>query len=243
VHPRAVSGILPLFFLLLLPTTAAAQQSLFNVPGTVATPRGEVFVQEQLNVGARGTSNLTVDTGIAPGLEIGVNVFDVTLYDASEALAETPLSMVNGVYTLDVDPLMTVQLGTQIGVATSGGADAVELAAYGWASMRLHGGVYGDYVIGAYAGSPAYLGPGTAVGIMAGTEIPLAPHLLHLMADFVYGNNEASLGVAGLVFFLPLDFQISVGVQFPSPMSENAWGGVLELTRAPSGASDEGAAG
>jgi hypothetical protein len=236
VPSRVLFSVLAVASLLFLcPRSASAQQSLFNVPGTVATPGGEVFAQEQLNFTTRGISNLTVDAGLGAGFEIGVNVFDVTLYDTSEAVGETPLSLLNAAYTIDVGALLTVQLGVQAGIAARGGANPIAGAGYGWASMRFHGGDFGDYVVGAYAGNDAYLGPGNAMGVMAGTELPLARRLVHVMIDFVYGNNEASVGVAGLVFFLPQSFQLSVGVQFPSPMSDNAWGGVLEITRAPPG--------
>lgn len=216
----------------LAPTTALAQQSIFNVPATMGTREGTLFVQEQLNLGERGESNLTLDYGLPEGLEVGLNVFAVGLYDVEHAVDQRPMFLANAAWTADPTSWLRVQLGVQAGVRTPM-PEAAQGAVLGWATMRLRGGVFGDYVIGMHAATDDYLGPGTQIGVMAGLEIPVVPEVLALAADFLYGTNHASVGVAGLVILLPDGFQLSLGAQFPSPLSPNAFGGVFELTRVP----------
>ena len=202
------------------------------MPATTGTASGEVFVQEQLNLGERGESNLTIDYGLPEGVELGLNVFAVGLYDVRGPLEQSPMLLLNGAWTVDAARWIRVQIGAQVGARVPLPSEATG-AALGWASLRLRGGDFGDWIVGTYAGTHDYLGTGTQLGVMGGFELPIVRDRLALAADFLFGTNHASVGVAGVVVFLPDGLQLSLGAQFPSPLSPNAFGGVLEVTRVP----------
>ena len=63
--------------------TGWSQQNLFNVPSGTITRKGEVFLQEQLNLGRFGESNTTIDYGLGNNWEVGLNIFKVNLYPVS----------------------------------------------------------------------------------------------------------------------------------------------------------------
>ena len=189
-----------------------------------------MFVQEQANFGERAESNLTIDYGLPEGFEVGVNVFSLELTE--HATEERPMLLANAAWTTDASEWLRLQLGVQAGARLPGPGRASG-AVFAWASMRLRFGDLGDWVVGTYAGNNDYLGVGTPLGLMCGVEVPLVREWLALVAEYISGTSEASVGVVGLVLLLPLGFQISAGLQLPSPLSPNGLAGVLELTRVP----------
>ena len=54
--------------LILFSSNASAQQNLFNVPSGIITPEGELFFQQQFNLGKlSGTSNTSTAIGLGNG--------------------------------------------------------------------------------------------------------------------------------------------------------------------------------
>ncbi len=218
---------------LALPGVVHAQQSLFNVPSATGTPEGGVFVQEQLNLGKTGESNFTVDYGVLPGLEVGVNLFHLDLWGEPQGRATRAMVMGNAVWTLEPTEWVNFQAGMQLGVGARH-QSKVEPVAFGWASTRV--AILDEllsFTVGGYAGTPSFLGEAHPFGPMVGFEIDLIPGHFHLQGDLMMGFNEAAVGVLGGVVFLPAGLQVAFGVQVPGPLTQNAFGLVLEVTRVP----------
>lgn len=221
----------------LWPMSAHAQQSLFNVPSTTVTPKSEVFLQEQLNLGAvGGESNLTVDYGLGdvPGLgafELGVNVLHVDLYGSEQDDGANDFT-VNGSWLAHLSPELQLQLGAQLGVGTA--VQQYVPFVWAWSTLRAElPDAWGALVFGAYSGTASSLGRGIPLGALIGGEVALVRHTLHFVADILLGENDASVAVLGLVLFLPEDWQLSAGIQLPSPFTDNPIEAVFELTRSP----------
>lgn len=223
---------------------AEAQQSLFNAPAGHSTARGRFFGQQQFSLTpSAGESNTTLQVGLTDGIEVGVNVLHVPLYvlgahaapEGGHARA-TAESSVHGNVSTTVTP--TSYLSIQGGVALGAGAHphtrSPELSGYAWAVTHWTApGRWGSYVAGLYAGTRGALGAGPGMGVLLGVELPVWPERFHLMADWVLGLNAISVAVAGVNVFFGPNFQLSGGVQLPSPGSQNDFGGVLELTWVP----------
>jgi hypothetical protein len=216
---------------------AFAQQSLFNVPSTTMTPANEVFLQEQLNLGAvGGESNLTMDYGLGAvdgvgSFELGLNVLHVDLYGAEQDDGANDLA-VNGSWLTRLTPELHLQLGAQVGVGTA----VNTYVPFVWAWSTLRGEFpeeWGALIAGAYAGSASSLGRGVPIGGLLGVEVAMVRHVISFMGDILLGENDASVAVLGLVVFLPADWQLSAGVQLPCPGTNNPIEAVFELTRAP----------
>lgn len=221
-------------------SSVEAQQSLFNVPSTTVTPHDEVFLQEQLNLGlVGGESNLTVDYGLGEvsglgAFEVGMNVLHVDLYGSEQDDGANDFA-VNGSWLTRLTPELHLQLGAQVGVGTA----LQNYVAFVWAWSTLRGELpdeWGALVVGAYTGTASSLGRGFPVGGLVGSELAIVRHTLSFMADILIGENDASVAVLGLVVFLPEDWQLSAGIQLPSPFTNNPIEAVFELTRSPTAA-------
>jgi hypothetical protein len=225
--------------LCLMAPSASAQQSLFNVPAGVGTPEGTLFGQEQINVTpSGGESNTTLQVGLTPWLEAGLNVFHVTLFQARNAdlsrAAAGPSVLGNVVATLRATRFLSVQAGFAGGVGAHPVTGDPEPVLSGWVVSRWSApGRWGSYVVGGYAGSRGETGDGWRAGALVGFELPLVPERLHLMGDWVVGVNAVGDVVLGAVAFFGRNVQFSAGAMLPSPGSGNDYGGVIELTWAP----------
>lgn len=221
-----------------LPSSALAQQSLFNVPSTQETLPGRLFGQVQLTGTAHGGEvNTTLELGVFKWLEVGMNLFHMPLYRLTEPEPGAPAqssTMFNANVYLDPLDWLAFEAGVQAGVGFVPNSTRLEPVVFGWVTARLEApGRFGSYVVGAYSGTRGALGRGPPVGGLVGVEVPLVEHTLHAMADWVVGLNDVSVAVVGAVVFIGQSFQVSAGVQLPSPGSGNAFGGVLELTYVP----------
>jgi hypothetical protein len=228
----------PWLLLTLLSTTALAQQSLFNVPSTQETLPGRLFGQVQLTGSALGGEvNTTLELGVFRWLEVGVNLFRMPLYRITEPNPDAPAqssTMLNANVYLDPLEWPAFEAGVQGGVGFIPTTNRLEPVLYGWVTARFEApGRFGSYVVGAYSGTRGALGRGPPSGGLLGVEVPLVEHAVHAMADWVIGLNDLSVAVVGAVVFIGQSFQLSGGVQLPSPGSGNAFGGVLELTYVP----------
>jgi len=213
-----------------------AQQNLFNVPVPAVAAEDKIFFQEQLNVGTVGSSNTTLDYGLGNNFEIGLNVFNVSLYPA----VVPPLPgdaarngvLINMQKVFEPNESWDIGVGTQQGVSATTSSQKTEYMGFGWTvveydTLKNHG----RYLAGAYIGNPMYTGKGNGVGWMLGCEYPLVPDKVHVMADWIGGTNQISVAVFGAVVELPRHWQLSAGAQVPSPGSQNPYGLVFELTR------------
>ncbi len=218
---------------------ADAQQSYFNVPAVDTAAPGRLFAQAQGTFAAdRGELNLTVDLGIVSWLEVGCNVLHVPLYDRVGASSASPAdasALLNASVLGRPTPWLRLTLGAQAGLAWQGGATPAAVAVVeGWGAARFD--LFDErlsLVAGAYVGTPSALGAGWPAGPMFGVEVIAIRDRLSVMADWLVGVNSASVAVAGLVLHLPAGTQLSAGAQLPSPMSNNAFGAVVELTYVP----------
>src|SRR5262249_52798869 len=123
------------------PEEGEAQQSLFNVPAIATTPSGQLFVQEQINLGPSGESNTTMAVGLPYGLEVGVNAFRAELWpnDATHhGDAADYALMANASLLLEPLPWLHFQLGLQLGAAASPAPNDGSFVAWGWLGTRVH---------------------------------------------------------------------------------------------------------
>ena len=222
---------------------ARAQQNLFNVPSGTMTQKEEVFIQEQLNIGRFGESNLTVDYGLGNDWEMGLNVFKVNLYPGNpqplvgESNDDAVLLNIQKLFR-PMDQL-DIEIGTQTGMSANNAARRVDVLNFSWCVSRwdlfVDRFLEGNYVFGAYYGNEPFLGLGSQFGFMAGLELPLIDEKFSFVSDIIAGTNDASVAVIGGQYTLSkrLGWQISMGAQLPSPGSGNDYGAVLELTKFP----------
>lgn len=216
--------------------TAFGQQNLFNVPsGRITTP-GDVFFQEQVNFLRQGFSNTTIDFGVWDEFEVGINLFDLTLYPPanqqrdSNSDSDALLNLQRG---FQLAPDLHLALGLQAGVAALGRSH-VNFANFDWVVLEKETEEFGFLYAGAYAANDAYGGKGNHFGAMFGIEYTIIPETFALMGDVLTGSNDLSVAVLGGVYTLPNgQWQISLGCQLPFPGSHNDTGVVLEITRLP----------
>ncbi len=224
-----------LVFLTVLATTSFstasfAQQSLFNVPSAEITEHGKFFFQEQINLGKlSGVANTTIDYGLENELEIGVNIFNVDLYPTNEM--RNPYVLANFQKGFTINEHYKIGVGTQTGMTPPIHTQKVDIPSFSYFNNAVNFEEYGRYNLGAYHANHAYAGEGDSFGIMAGVEYPLLEKKFHLMGDILTGNNDISVAVLGVVFFLPQDWQLSLGAQLPAPTSDNDYGAVIEFTK------------
>ena len=215
---------------------AVAQQNLFNVPVPAVAAENKVFFQEQVNISQNGGSNTTLDYGLGNNFEVGMNILDVPLYPAftplmpGDAAANGVLMNMQKVF--EPNEFWEIGIGTQQGVSATTGSKRTEYLGFGWFVIEYDTrNKRGRYLAGTYLGNLPYTGAGNSIGWMLGCEYPLIPEKLHLMADWLGGNNKISVAVIGAVVELPDRWQLSLGAQLPSPGSHNDYGMVVELTR------------
>lgn len=220
---------------------AYSQQNLFNVPSATITDQHEVFFQEQLNLGAFGESNLTIDYGLGNNWEVGLNVFKVNLYPGVVAPrpgeANNDAVLVNLQKVFAIQDNLLIELGMQNGLSANNSQQQVDVLNFSWLVTRYTAPEprWGSYLIGVYHGTDSYLGRGNNMGYMLGTEIPLVGDDLSFVGDYISGDNGSSVAVLGLQWTVSRKhgWQISFGGQLPSPGSGNGYGAVFELTKYP----------
>ena len=220
---------------------ASAQQTYFNVPNAETAAVGQIFLQNQLTLAKSGDADVTIDVGLTKYIEVGLNVATIPLYEAppSEPADErAPNVVANAQLTFPLSHAAHVQLGTWQGIATGGsGEDRADYAGRGHAVVRLgeEDAAYGNYVLGAYAGTKTVLGPGSRVGGLFGVEIPLWQDRLRFAGDWVIGTNAESVAALGFesLFEARHHWEIGVAAQLPSPNSDNDYALIVQITHIP----------
>jgi hypothetical protein len=212
-----------------------AQQTYFNVPNAELAKRGEAFVQQQLFLGKSGQGGLTVDFGLTDYLEVGFNAVAVSLYAPPRSTIErAPSVLANAQVMLEPVHWLHLLLGTMQGIsARSPSGPRAAYAARGHAMARFGDDEsrFGNYLVGAYAGTRAMLGEGSLGGGFVGAEVPLLGKRLRAVGDWVIGTNEESVIVLGLESLLDAEgrWDLAIGAQLPSPGSDNEYGCVLQI--------------
>ena len=228
--------------LLSISQSLQGQQNLFNVPSATVTRKEEVFLQEQINFGKFGESNLTVDYGLGNNWEIGLNIYKVNLYPGNIVPAKGESNedaiLVNIQKLLEPFPSFAFEIGTQNGISANNGNQKVDYLNFTWGIGRWSPDdrrFKGSLLLGTYYGNTAFLGPGNEFGWMAGIEYPTWNENVSFVADFISGNNSSSVSVIGgqWTFSRRLGWQISLGAQLPTYGSGNDYGAVFELTKFP----------
>ncbi len=209
---------------------SVAQQNLFNVPSSDITEHGKIFFQQQFNLSnLSGVANTTIDYGLENELEIGVNIFNVDMYPTNEM--RNPYLLANFQKGFTINEHYKIGFGTQTGISPPIHNKTVGIPSFSYFNNQLNLEEYGHYNLGAYHANHAYAGQGDSFGIMAGVEYPLIEKKFHLQGDILTGNNDISVAVLGFVFFLPQNWQLSLGAQLPAPTSNNDYGAVIEFTK------------
>lgn len=206
------------------------QQSLFNVPSSDITEKGEWFFQEQVNFTSSGISNTTIDYGLGNNLEVGINFFGVDFYHPRGASID-PEALLNVQKRLDITETWGVGIGTQVGALVPLHHDRTEFSNLSYVSNELKLGSFAKAYGGGFFANDTYTGSREQAGFMLGMEIPISEQHLHFMADYMQSSTSIGVGVVGWVVFLPHRWNFSVGAQLPAIRSHNAYGLVLEFTR------------
>lgn len=217
------------FYLLLFfsSSSALAQQTLFNVPSSEETPRGEHFAQTQINFLPRQnfSSNFTYDYGLE-NFEVGLNVLDWSDLPKEEGGESTDF-MANSQLFIDLSEKWHLGIGGQLGGSQEG-----EFAAYGFINLRWEFGKDNFVVVGVFDGNHAYLEDGNAFW-HAGLEYALIEEKLDFVVDYINGSTSLSEGVVGFGYHATEKWMMSLGGQIPSPQSDNDYGVIFEITYKP----------
>lgn len=212
------------------PSTSWTQQNLFNVPSSEITGENELFFQQQFNFATfSGNGNTTLDYGLGHDLEIGINIFNLDLY-TSDGYYQNPHLLFNFQKGLKITENYKMSFGTQTGLTPPLYHSTIQIPSLSYINNAIDLKEWGNYYLGAYYANHAYAGAGDSFGMMAGIEYPLLQNF-HLMGDILTGNNNISVAVLGMVFYLPDYWQLSFGAQLPAPNSFNDYGAVLEITK------------
>jgi hypothetical protein len=67
---------------------------------------------------------------------------------------------------------------------------------------------------------------------MAGYELTVT-NKIHLMGDWLVGDNYIGVGVIGGVYYLTKEILLSLGIQVPNNRNKNDYGAVFEFTYLP----------
>lgn len=213
-----------------LPELGWAQQNLFNVPSTDITLDGQFFFQQQFNIGALvGSSNITIDYGLGNNWEVGINIFNVDLYPANNQ--QNPHFLFNFQKAFDITKFYKVSFGTQTGITPPVYRSLIEFPSLTYVNNAFDLDKWGKLYLGGYYANNAYAGSGNSLGVMTGFDFPIMKGKVHLMGDWITGNNAIGVAVVGAVFYMPRKWQLSFGAQLPSPESHNDYGMVFEITK------------
>lgn len=238
INPRNLNLIrhwISYLFLLLTLTVlinenSFAQQNLFNVPSAEITKQKQFFIQQQFNFLSTGVSNTTLDYGLGNGWEIGINLFNVEIYSHQNQW-NNPLFLVNFQKGIELAPFWKIGLGSQSGTTLPIYENRFQLASFNYLNNAFNLGRWGKYYLGAYYANQGYVGAGTNVSFMVGAELPTMIDSVHIMADYIGGNNNIGTAVIGLVWETTPHWQLSLGAQVPTPESgSHEYGVVVEVT-------------
>jgi hypothetical protein len=219
-----------LFWLLSHIDNCVAQQSLFNVPSVETTEKDRWFFQEQVNLLSTGIANTTLDYGLGQGWEMGLSFFNLDFYTKNKQW-NNPMALLNVQQGFHLTENWKVGIGTQSGFILPIHEPITQFASFNYWNNAIDLHEWGKYYLGVYYANKAFVGSGTNVNLMAGIEIPVIDKV-HIMADFINGNNDISTAVIGFVWYATKQWQFSLGSQLSTPTqsASRLEGAVLEFT-------------
>lgn len=236
-----MSRLFFLVWLLLAASAGVAQQNFINVPSGEATKAGKLFFQQQLNFNEIIQSNTTIDYGLGNGFEIGLNVLGLNYVEKTNSLflndrndrdPYDPLLTVNALKQFELSEIVSLALGTQIGVNVDFD-NRYRPANLTYLNARFQDVIWEDclFVAGTYYNSRHYGGAGNRVGGWVAAEVPLAEKW-HVMGESVIGDNAISYSSVGVIFYPRPRIPLTLGVQIPNT-AHNAYALVFEFTITP----------
>lgn len=225
---KIVMSIIECIFLFFLNSASVvAQQSLFNVPSVEITEKDKLFFQEQVNLFSTGVSNTTLDYGLGNGLEMGLTLLNFDLYTRRHTWFD-PILLLNVQQGFHVTEQWKIGIGTQSGSILPFSGKQAQFAFFNYWNNAFDLQEWGKYYLGVYHANTVYAGSGTKENLMAGVELPVTKDI-HMLADFIKGNNDISVAVFGLVWYATPHWQLSFGNQV-SESSKRIEGAVFEFT-------------
>lgn len=220
--------------------TAFAQQNFFNVPASEITPQKKIFFQQQFNLYTyRIQSNSHFCYGLGKGLEVGFNVSHIGKNFESTPRWEvnysnvnypfSPLLLATAQYRLDIFGHFGFSIGTQSGFNIAPRIQKKRFTTFTYSNLYYHNPhKHLKFTLGGFYADQNFLGQNT-FGFMAGFEVPIVAHKIHLMGDFISGNHPMGASVIGFNIFFNKYISLCAGPILPNPNSNNSWGGVIEL--------------
>lgn len=215
------------------------QQNFFNVPTSDITDSAKLFFQQQLNINSQTSANSTFTWGLGKGWEAGFNLFGFNIDNQQRVLLPTdtgnsspyaPCFLINLQKGFHLGEKFKLGIGTQSGVNLTRNIQNARVLTFDWVNFVYFPTHALKIVTGAYYGNQFFLGSGNSAGIMAGFELAIIEHRLHLQADWLYGNNSMGIVVPGVVVYLTKLLSLSFGWQFANPGSMNPQAFVFEFT-------------
>lgn len=218
-----------------------SQQNLFNVPSSEITLKNKFFFQQQFNVGNVLQSNTNICYGLEHEFEIGINliglVYNYQSILTNETLGEGPISP-SSMFT--IQKLFKVSKNTHLGIGAEIGSNFFVRHSKNmfftnfiyfnsnnsFLNERLH------LIAGIYYANKAYQGADNGLGVMTGCDFKLS-NKIHLVGDWISGNNYIGLGVLGGQYFVHPQIPLSLGIQIPNNTQKNSYGLVFEFTYLP----------
>lgn len=219
---------------------AFAQQNFFNVPASEVTPKKKIFFQQQFNLFTyRIQSNSHFCYGLGKGFEVGFNVSHIGKNFESKPRWEinysnvnypfSPLLLATAQYKLDVYKNFGFSVGTQSGFNIASRIQNKRFTTFTYGNLYYYNHhKHIKFTFGGFYADQNFLGKNT-LGVMAGFEVPIVAHKLHLMGDFISGNHPMGASVVGFNVFFSRFISLCAGPIIPNPTSQNSWGGVIEL--------------
>lgn len=220
--------------------TAFSQQNFFNVPASEITPKKKVFFQQQFNVFTyRIQSNSHFCYGIAKNLEIGFNVSHIGKNFENAPRWEinysnvnypfSPLLLATAQYKVPLFKHFGFSVGTQSGFNIAPRIQNKRFTTFTYTNLYYYNHEkHIKFTFGGFYADQNFLGKNT-FGVMAGFEVPIVQHKIHLMGDFISGNHPMGASVVGFNMFFNKFISLCAGPILPNPSSNNSWGGVIEL--------------
>ncbi|ARK10474.1 hypothetical protein A6C57_09115 [Fibrella sp. ES10-3-2-2] len=207
----------------LLSITAMAQESYFNVPESDVAKTHKLNVQQQFVIQSYYRSLTTIDYGLGKDWEIGANLLNLDYYptqkhilrnDSTSDQAYSPLLTLNAQKIFKLPHEFHIGIGGQAGYNLT--PDKAQRRFVGYAYVNLNKTFYKDHyklTTGAYTGHVRYLGNGRQIGFQTGFEAGIFYQKLHVLGDWISGQNDVGQLVVGISIFLSKNMPLSIGWQ------------------------------
>jgi hypothetical protein len=239
----------PLFTLLLFgiliffARPVLAQRNVVNVPTSQIVQKPHMFFQEQVTILQGRIQSGTVFTwGLGKNFEAGFNLQELTINHLGKPYIVNDRSrqgnsldvMFNFQKGFEVKDWLVLAIGTMSGTNIPGRNNPNwKFSTFTYGNILLSvpntshcitlGGFYSNVTYAGLADSPW--------GFMASLNAELVKDKLQLTADFIPGSKSFSSVNAGFQVPISEKWQFALVAQFPSPGSNNQYGGVVEISR------------